>query len=233
MDKCNAEQCINWTGSGCVCDVMGLDKEEAHVTDDEMVAGPECHMCPELAEFTVGRKRCRRGHGDGLHPASSSDVPACPSRVGRARSGLHLQRDGGLINMTETLAVHEVGVLSELHGRVSVKYTPEELRRLRELVKCVHCGAVPTETGETREVDNGRGDKVTLPYVVTPHAEGCAGVTKIGRPPKKEPKWRQVPAGDCLHCGSPMVASFAHAAHKKYCDVSCRKAYAKRAAVSS
>jgi hypothetical protein len=29
MDKCNAELCINWTGSGCICDVMGLDKHEA------------------------------------------------------------------------------------------------------------------------------------------------------------------------------------------------------------
>lgn len=32
MDKCNAELCINWTGSGCICDVMGPDKDAARVT---------------------------------------------------------------------------------------------------------------------------------------------------------------------------------------------------------
>jgi hypothetical protein len=39
MDKCNAELCINWTGSGCICDVMGLDKADAR--REEATAEPE------------------------------------------------------------------------------------------------------------------------------------------------------------------------------------------------
>jgi hypothetical protein len=55
MDGCNAEQCINWTGSGCICDVMGLDKEEARhneTTEDEAVI-PICDVCDDPAEFAV------------------------------------------------------------------------------------------------------------------------------------------------------------------------------------
>lgn len=113
-----------------------------------------------------------------------------------------------------------------------------QLARLRELVACAHCGAVPTEVRDgdgrvmTRELTNGAGGTVVLPYVVTPHAESCPGATKIGRPAKREPKWRQVDAGNCRNCDAPMLASYAHAAYKKYCDVSCRKAYAKRAVSS-
>jgi hypothetical protein len=54
MDECNAELCINWTGSGCICDVMGLDKDEARVEAEGVEdVVPICDMCDDPAEFAV------------------------------------------------------------------------------------------------------------------------------------------------------------------------------------
>jgi hypothetical protein len=56
MDKkCNAELCINWTGSGCICDVMGLDKEEARLSEpeEETAVAPTCDRCDDPARFGV------------------------------------------------------------------------------------------------------------------------------------------------------------------------------------
>src|SRR5688500_10768028 len=124
----------------------------------------------------LGRQEvCRNGH------------PRTPEStyVNRSTGARHCRICAG------KAASDEVGVLSELRGRTSERYTPEQLRRLRELVKCVHCGAVPTELLDedgnvvTREVGNGRGGVETLPYVTTPHVPGCVGTTKQGRPSKK------------------------------------------------
>jgi hypothetical protein len=53
MDGCNAELCINWTGSGCICDVMGLDKDDAKTIREEDPVTPTCDMCDGPAEFAV------------------------------------------------------------------------------------------------------------------------------------------------------------------------------------
>jgi succinate dehydrogenase/fumarate reductase-like Fe-S protein len=110
-------------------------------------------------------------------------------------------------------------------GRTSERYTPEQLRRLRELVKCVHCGAVPAEVLDedgnvvTREVGDSNGGTMTLPYVRTPHAEGCPGETKQGRP-----KAPEVSAGPCQNCGRPMTTAPRNVTTKKFCGSPCRQA---------
>lgn len=110
-------------------------------------------------------------------------------------------------------------------GRTSERYTPEQLRRLRELVRCMHCGAVPAEALDedgnvlTREVGDGNGGSVVLPYVITPHVEGCPGATRQGRP-----KVPEVSAGDCQNCGKPMTAAPRNASAKKFCGPACRRA---------
>lgn len=56
MDECNAELCINWTGSAwCVCDVMELNKDEARVAEEtaDETSAPTCDMCDDLAEFRL------------------------------------------------------------------------------------------------------------------------------------------------------------------------------------
>lgn len=54
MDRCNAELCINWTGSGCICAVMGLDKDEAqHNEAPEESVTLVCDMCASPAEFEL------------------------------------------------------------------------------------------------------------------------------------------------------------------------------------
>jgi hypothetical protein len=131
--------------------------------------------------------------------------------------------------MTATLG-KRTETLASLKGYRREPLTQKDILRLRELVKCERCGAVPTETGEVREVLSGKGDgeMVTLPVVVTTHAEGCAGAQKMGRP-KREPKLPQVPAGPCEHCGTEMMASAAHAKHKRFCTDTCRTAARRRA----
>jgi hypothetical protein len=122
-------------------------------------------------------------------------------------------------------ATDEVGVLSELRGRSSERYTPEQLRRLRELVKCMHCGAVPTEVVDengdvvTREVGDSNGGTMVLPYVRTPHVEGCPGETKQGRP-----KAPEVSAGPCQNCGRAMTTAPRNVTTKKFCGSPCRQA---------
>lgn len=52
--KCNAELCINWTGHGCICAVVGLDIEAAKV-EEESTAAPVvlCSHCTKAAILTV------------------------------------------------------------------------------------------------------------------------------------------------------------------------------------
>lgn len=117
---------------------------------------------------------------------------------------------------------------TEVVGRTpSERFTPEQLAALRYLVRCVHCGAVPTETGEEREVTDGNGGTVVLPVVVTPHPHGCPAAPRVGRPPR-EHKMPQVPAGSCAACGAEMWASAPQAPSKRYCDVVCRKTAHRR-----
>lgn len=120
------------------------------------------------------------------------------------------------------------------HGQV---FTPKQLEQLRFLVRCLGCDAVPHETGVTREVKNQHGESVSLPVVVTEHAEGCpvaAQSPRRGRPRKKVSKHEQRPCGDCHTCGTPMLSSFGRP--KKYCDDVCRskakRARLKKAATS-
>lgn len=108
-------------------------------------------------------------------------------------------------------------------GRRGEHLTPAQLQRLRESVKCMGCGAVPQETGETREVTDGHGNDVTLPWVTTTHAPGCpvaAQAPRKGRPRRKTMDSAQRPAGTCQTCGE-IVTSFA-GRPKLYCDSSCR-----------
>lgn len=35
MARCAAEQCLNWTGQGCICEVMDLEPETTGEEDDE------------------------------------------------------------------------------------------------------------------------------------------------------------------------------------------------------
>jgi hypothetical protein len=121
---------------------------------------------------------------------------------------------------------------SSLAGRRHEPLTRKDILRLRELVRCWRCGAVPTETGATHEAKNAKGETVTLPAIVTPHTEGCAGAPRTGRP-RKTPKRPQKPAGPCEHCGTEMMASAAHVTKKRFCNSVCRKAAAKGRGVSS
>jgi hypothetical protein len=133
------------------------------------------------------------------------------------------------------------GVLGMRQG---VHFDADELARLRWLVRCMRCGAVPTELRDehgvvvSREVKDGNGGTTELPIVVTPHTEACAGVTKIGRPLKRDRRKTDrrhatQEAGPCLHCGKTLIASKGR--EKKYCDVTCRNrhAYAKRSGATS
>lgn len=104
-----------------------------------------------------------------------------------------------------------------------------ELARLRYIVRCVHCGAVPTEQRTedgkviTRQVLNQAGALIDLPYVITPHRATCPGATLIGRPAKKEDKPRvhkTTDAGPCAVCGTPMVA--ARNRLRRACGSTCR-----------
>lgn len=147
---------------------------------------------------------CRKGH---LRTPANTYTPPGGRRQCRVCAGT-MPADGGQ------------------RGRPSERFDELQLARLRELVRCVHCGAVPTETGETREVSDGHGGALTLPIVVTPHVEGCAGSTRTGRP-KRAPKGPRYPAGPCEHCGTPMKAGASHVAKKRFCSSTCRKA-AKR-----
>jgi hypothetical protein len=133
------------------------------------------------------------------------------------------------------------GVLGMRH---SEQYDADELARLRWLVRCMRCGAVPTELRDedgavvSRLVGDGKGGVIDLPIVITPHTEACAGATRTGRPPKRAQRktTRRYPtqeAGPCAHCGKPLIT--AKGREKKYCDVTCRNhhAYAKRSGASS
>lgn len=109
------------------------------------------------------------------------------------------------------------------------QFTPRQLQRLRELVRCMGCGAVPTETGETREVTDAHGASVTLPYVTTVHQDSCSVAVqepRRGRPPVKVPKTEQRPAGSCQTCGASLTSS--HGRPKLYCGNSCRSAAKRR-----
>lgn len=151
------------------------------------------------------KEYCRKGH---LRTPANTYIPPGGSRQCRECAGTTAAPEGSQ------------------KGRPSERFDERQLARLRQLVRCVHCGAVPTETGETREVSDGKGDTVTLPIVVTPHVDGCAGSTRTGRP-RRVPKTPQYPAGLCEHCGAEMTAGLAHVAKKRFCDATCRKA-AKR-----
>lgn len=115
-------------------------------------------------------------------------------------------------------------------GRVGVRFTEAELRRLRELVKCMRCGAVPRDTGEKHE-------ETGLPIVVTEHVPGCFAIG--GRRPapvkKRETGWSahaQKPAGPCTVCGQEMTSSAGRM--KLYCSEGCRsKAKRIRAGTSA
>lgn len=115
------------------------------------------------------------------------------------------------------------GVLGMPHR--SQCFTAEELARLRYLVRCTHCGAVPTEQQDedgsviTREVGNGYGGTVSLPIVVTPHTEFCVHAPKV-RPRKTERRYPVQDAGPCGACRAPMVA--AKGRLRKYCGSTCR-----------
>lgn len=113
------------------------------------------------------------------------------------------------------------GNVSSLKGRPSKTFTDAELRSLRYLVRCVHCGAVPTEKCDedgnaiTRTVSDGRRGTLELPYIVTEHAYFC--------PSAKTTAERTLPtvdAGHCAECGAAMVA--AKGRQKTYCDATCR-----------
>jgi hypothetical protein len=113
----------------------------------------------------------------------------------------------------------------------SRSFTARELQRLRELVRCVHCGAVPTEVIDEegrpilREVGDGSGRTIMLPTVVTPHPEACPGRTNIGRPRNRGPLPSErvmefEEAGRCSVCGKVMLA--AKNRGRRTCSSTCR-----------
>lgn len=122
----------------------------------------------------------------------------------------------------------------ELQPR-ALRLSPEEVARLRYLVRCGRCEAVPTELRDadgdvvTRKVGDGHGGFITLPIVVTPHKEGCTGATKIGRPSKMplRKKDNGVPAGECEWCAAPMVAEPHRVEKKRFCGATCRSSAGK------
>jgi hypothetical protein len=128
--------------------------------------------------------------------------------------------------MTTTLGSRTES-LSSLAGYRPEPLTQNDILRLRWLVRCMRCGAVPQETGETHDVKNTRGEPVTLPVVATRHAEGCGGLPRNGRPRKH----RTVPAGPCTVCGEPMEATPGR--KKLYCSSTCRTRASKMKAERS
>lgn len=113
-------------------------------------------------------------------------------------------------------------------GRGRAPLTRVQLEQLRYIARCLHCGAVPTETGETHEVGDGNGGTVILPKVVTPHLPGCGGVTKVGRP--RKPRAVPIVSGGlpaCEWCGTGMVFGVRP---KRWCDANCRSS-ARKAAI--
>src|SRR5688500_12359820 len=126
---------------------------------------------------------------------------------------------GGL-TMTATLGGRTES-LSSLAGFRHEPLTQKDILRLREMVRCWRCGAVPTDTGETHEVKNAKGETVALPFVVTPHVEGCAGSGRTGRPRKH----RAVPCGPCEGCGAPMMSTPGR--KKRTCSSTCRSRVTK------
>jgi hypothetical protein len=68
--KCNAELCINWTGQGCICAVMGLDIEAAKTEEEESVPRVIlCSHCTERAVLTVQAEEAQdeEMHGCAAH----------------------------------------------------------------------------------------------------------------------------------------------------------------------
>lgn len=97
------------------------------------------------------------------------------------------------------------------------KLSPRELQRLREAVACVHCGAVPQETGETRPVCDPDGNAYELPFVETTHAAECPFAPRAG---VARPHHTMTPAGPCTMCGKPMLSSAGR--RRLYCGEGCR-----------
>ena len=110
--------------------------------------------------------------------------------------------------------------------RKGERFTADELTRLRWLVRCVHCEAVPTERLDdegkpiTRPVGDGRGGEIELPIVTTEHAAYCPSAPRMGRPPKTERRHATTDGGPCLICGTPMIRAKGRV--RKYCSSTCR-----------
>ncbi|XBB66841.1 hypothetical protein ABFU82_22455 [Nocardioides sp. WV_118_6] len=89
MGSCDAELCPHWTGHGCICDVMGLERIKwcrdcRHATDDHDLAG-DCTLCSECtgdpdAEVPVDPPL-------GLSPAAVSAVSAAAASLGEQGAG--------------------------------------------------------------------------------------------------------------------------------------------------
>jgi len=118
------------------------------------------------------------------------------------------------------MAAGELGLGQSRKGRPSEVFDELQLARLRYLVRCMGCGAVPRDTGRKREHQNQHGETTSLPIVVTDHAPGCpvdAQAPARGRPKHDRRADTTTP---CVACGAPCRAAVGRT--KKYCSEVCK-----------
>lgn len=145
-------------------------------------------------------ERCRNGHV--RTPSTTYVEPKNGKRHCRLCSGKAVSANTGI------------------KGRASEVFSSKKLNELRELVRCMGCGAVPYDTGRKREHQNQHGETTSLPIVMTDHAPGCpveAQAPAVGRPKHDRREGRTTP---CVRCGTAVVSAVGRT--KKYCSAACK-----------